>query len=108
MIRSVHIAARFAGFPPALAFTVDDDTLALGGPDADAVRGLMDAATADGSVSIEPHPTSVAITDPLRDRMQFAAVLAQAYDLPDWLRDWIPEDDDAGDDSLPGDLRPIY
>ncbi len=74
---------------------IDEETLDLGGPDADTVRAMMEAAVAAGVVTIDPYPTSVAITDPLRDRGQFAAVLAEAYALPDWLRDWIPQDEDA-------------
>lgn len=95
MNRQLVMHAALDGFPACLEFSVDDGTLDLGGRDAETVVTLLSAAVAAGSVVIAPYPTSVEISDPLRDRAQFAAVLAQAYPLPGWMRAWIPPDSDA-------------
>ena len=109
MIRSVMLQARWLGVPPLLAFTVDDETLELGGADAGNVRRMMLAAADVGSVVIDPYPTSVEITDPLRERGEFVAVLAVAYLLPDWLRAWLRPDKGEGEhDETEGLLEPEY
>ena len=109
MRRDLELSDRFSGVPAVLRFTLDDETLALGGPDAAAVAELLRAAWVTGSVTIDPYPTSVAITDPFQDRAQLAAVLAERYALPDWLQAWALEgeedaDLDAGDAEEPPGL----
>jgi hypothetical protein len=108
MRRDLDLTARYVGFPPSLNFTLDDESLEIGGLDAEAVGDMLRAAAATGSVVVDPYPTSIAITDPFRSRAQLAAVLAEGYALPDWLQDWIPQDDAASEDGVPDDLRPIY
>lgn len=49
------------------------------------VHEMAAFSTKVGSVPVDPVPCSVAITDPLRDRVQLASVLAQLFVLPaDW------------------------
>lgn len=103
MRRDLDLTARYVGFPPSLCFTLDDETLQLGGPDAEAVAGLLRAAQAAGFVTIDPYPTSVEIVDPFNDRSQLAAVLSEGYRLPDWLQAWALEgvDLDDSEDGMP-------
>lgn len=107
MRHNLELHPRYgAGLASSLSFTLDDETLALGGRDAEAVAGLLRAAAAAGSVTIDPYPTTVAIDDPFIRRDQFAAVLAERYALPDWLQDWADngESEQDFDDDAPEGL----
>lgn len=88
------------GRPP-LRLVVDFDTGYLSGPDADQVakvRALLDEAKAAGFQSIEPVCSAVEITDPYRNRSEFAAVLASVYVLPTNLAAAYPTIPDEGED----------
>ena len=74
----------------AIAFTLDDESLEVPGPDASLVLELLRAAAAVGHVVIHPYPTMVETPAPERDRGQFAAVLADQYHLSELLAAWLP------------------
>ncbi len=70
------------------------------------VREVAAVAVQVGDVPVDPIPCRVEVTDPFRDRVQLAAVLAQLFALPDDWRDALtaavaaqgedePEDDDG-------------
>lgn len=86
-----------------LAITLDDETLAVSGPDAAIVEQMLAEAVEIGHVVIHPYPTMVEITDPQNDRAQFAAVLADRYQLPEVMEGWLPAVDDE-----PGGVEVLY
>ena len=70
-----------------VALSWNDATGELSGDPDVVATALQEAAFAveHGTVPVDPVPCSLAITDPLRERVQLAAVLAQLFVLPD---DW--------------------
>lgn len=88
----------------ALSFWIDVDAGELGGRDADRVRDFFDSAMRAGSVAIEPHPNSHAVTDPYRTPADVAAIFAPYYILPSWLAEALPRGD-PGDSDDPAWMR---
>lgn len=86
-----------------LVVTLDDETLAVSGPDAAIIDQLLAEAVEIGHVVIHPYPTMVEITDPRKDRAQFAAVLSDRYQLPEVMEGWLAAVDDE-----PGGVEVLY
>lgn len=85
-----------------IVFEWDDETGELTGPAADRVRELAALAVGDGYVIGEPYPTSYAVSDPLRNPADLAAVLSQLWVLDDFLAAFLntSKQESAGD--IPG------
>lgn len=73
------------GNAPTLNCLVDFQSGTVTGRDAGIVREWLDAAIKEGSIPIDPSPSSVRIVDPYRSRAEFAAVFGLLYVLPDDL-----------------------
>ena len=74
-----------------LVFGWDSTTGELWGPDAAMVRRLAEMAIADGSVCVNPIPTSAEIKDPLRNKSEMAAILGGRWHLPEAIGRHYPK-----------------
>lgn len=85
-----------------LVFGWDSLTGELWGPDAAMVKRLADMTIADGSVCVNPIPSSVDIKDPLRNESEMAAILGSRWHLPETIGRYYPKivQSEIDDDSV--------
>lgn len=98
MYRDLKLPAAAPHVGP-LDFSWDQDAGKLAGRDRQKVQQLVDATVKEGSVTSHPLPTTYAITDPLHDPAQMAAILAQYWLIPADMAAYL-DGADAGIDAV--------
>jgi len=79
----------------------DPGSGALSGPMAERVQARIDDAVTAGFAATHPYPGSFPVSDPLHERREMAAVLGEAWQIPDELADDYPATPDVDPDTLP-------